>query len=372
MQATQNVDASSASGRALPPFVVARKTIEALRTVVVDGASMAIGEVRDFRKHSALAAFLPDTARPSFAWARLQPGETHHTHEHPIASMILICSGSGRLIGDVARPVSAGDVVCVPAGARHGFVAGEEELNCLSIQFEGAGLFEDANAPRLRYVDDAWKRYERLQDEWRERWREMVVAAINPLMTDAETAERFWSYVKRWSTRFQHLLYTRQVSVDTADPMYELFRRHLREEFDHDQLIDASPAPWDAELDAFEHWFEGEISRRQPIEKLIIVNGVLESAGEVFAREIRGVTPSLRKYVDLHDECDCAHAEMGRIEITAYVANQVEAALTITDRSWRVFVAMFERIVVLSTGSGQPFSAGRVAAELERSHFGEN
>ena len=371
MQAPQNADAPRGSGPASPPFVVARGTIEALRTVVVDGVTEAIGEVRDFRKNPALAAFLPETARPSFAWTRLLPGETHHTHEHPIASMILICSGAGRLIGDLARPVSTGDVVCVPAGARHGFVAGDEELNCLSIQFEGAGLFEDANAPRLRYVDDALQRYERLQDQWRERWRKRVVAAINPLMTDAESAVRFWSYVKRWSTRFQHLLYARQVSVDIADPVYDLFRRHLREEFDHDQLIDANPAPWDAELDAYEHWFVGEISRRQPIEKLIIVNGVLESAGEIFAREIRGVEPSLRKYVDLHDECDSAHAEMGTNEINAYVVDQVDAALTIADRSWRVFVAMFERIIVLSKARGLPFSNGRAVAEVEKSHFGE-
>ncbi len=217
-----------------------------------------------------------------------------------------------------------------------------------SIQFEGAGLFEDANVPRLRYVEDALRRYERLQDQWRERWRALVVEAINPLMAEAETAERFWSYVKRWSTRFQHLLYARQVSVDVADPAYELFRRHLREEFDHDRMIDANPAPWDAELDAYEHWFEGETMTRPPIEKLIIVNGVLESAGEIFAREIHGVRPSLRQYVDLHDERDAAHAEMGRDEIAAYVAGRVDAALTIAERSWRVFLAMFERIVALS------------------------
>ncbi len=368
MEAMQNGDAPRASGPASPPFVVARGTIEALRKVVVDGVSMSIGEVRDFRKHPALAAFLPETARPSFAWTRLQPGETHHTHEHPIASMILICVGRGQLIGDVARPVSGGDVVCVPAGARHGFVAGEEELNCLSIQFEGAGLFEDANAARLRYADVAWQRYELLQDHWRERWRERIVEAINPLMTDADTAQRFWSHVKRWSTRFQHLLYARQISLDVADPVYDLCRRHLREEFDHDRMIDASPAPWDAELDAYEQWFEGEISRRPPIEKLIIINGVLESAGEVFAREIRGVTPSLRKYVDLHYECDAAHGEMGKDEIASYVEGQVDAALTLTDRSWRVFEAMFERIVVLSQARGLPLSNGCVAAEVEKSH----
>ena len=149
----------------------------------------------------------------------------------------------------------------------------------MSLQFEGAGLFEDARAPRLRYVDDANARYARLQDEWRGRWRALVVEAINPLLADPPAAERFWSYVKGWSRRFQHLLFARQTSVDFDDPTYELFRRHLREEFDHDAMVAAPPPPWDGELDAYQHWFEGEIARRPPLEKLIIVNGVIEFGG---------------------------------------------------------------------------------------------
>ena len=114
MNAMRDSQASDAPGPATKPFVVPREAIACLRSVVVEGKTVAIGEVRDFRRHPELAAFLPETARPSFAWTRLAPRQTHHTHEHPIASMVLICSGSGRLTGDVARPVSAGDVVCVP------------------------------------------------------------------------------------------------------------------------------------------------------------------------------------------------------------------------------------------------------------------
>jgi len=340
--------ASDATSPATKPFVVPREAIEVLRSVVVEGRTVEVGEVRDFRRHPALAAFLPESARPSIAWTRLAPAQTHHAHVHPVASMILICSGSGRVIGDVAGPVSAGDAVCVPAGAKHGFVAGDEEMNCLSLQFEGAGLFEDANAPRLSYVDDASARYARLQDEWRRRWRTLVVDAINPLLADAAAAERFWSYLKGWSMRFQRLLFVRQSSIGFADPTYELFRRHLGEELDHDAMIAAEPAPWDAELDACEHWFEGEVSARTPVEKLIIVNGVLEAAGAIFGGELRGVAPDMKAFVELHGERDAAHAEMGADLIAAYVASHADAALTIAERSWRMFVAMFERIVTLS------------------------
>ena len=45
--------------KATTPFVVGREAIEALRSVVVDGRTVSIGAVRDFREHPALVAFLP-------------------------------------------------------------------------------------------------------------------------------------------------------------------------------------------------------------------------------------------------------------------------------------------------------------------------
>ena len=91
-------------------------------------------------------------------------------------------------------------------------------MNCLLILFEGAGLFEDGDTPRLRYADARAKCYARMEAEGRQRWRALVVETINPLLADADAAGRFWSYVKRWSMRFQHLLYARQITVDFADP----------------------------------------------------------------------------------------------------------------------------------------------------------
>ena len=311
--------------KATTPFVVGREAIEALRSVVVDGRTVSIGEVHDFREHPALAAFLPEAARPSFAWTRLAPGETHHAHTHPIAGIILICSGGGRLVGDVTRPVSAGDAVCVPGRRKPRLRRGRPGHELPVDPVRGAGLFEDGDAPRLRYADARAKCYARMEAEGRQRWRALVVETINPMLADADAVGRFWSYVKRWSMRFQH-----------------------REEFDHDSMIPAEPAPWDGELDAYEHWFEGEIAKRTPVEKLIIVNSVLETAGEIFAREIRGVAPEMKGYIDLHDERDAGHAGLGANRIAEYVASRPDDALTIVERSWRVFIAMFERIAALS------------------------
>jgi hypothetical protein len=219
--------------KATTPFVVGREAIEALRSVVVDGRTVSIGEVRDFREHPALAAFLPEAARPSFAWTRLAPGETHHAHTHPIAGIILTCSGGGRLVGDATRPVSAGDAVCVPGRRKPRLRRGRPRYELPVDPVRGAGLFEDGDAPPLRNADARAKCYARMEAEGRQRWRALVVETINPTLA-ADAVGRFWSYVKRWSMRFQHLLYARQITVDFAGPSYQLFRGHLREEFDHD------------------------------------------------------------------------------------------------------------------------------------------
>ena len=61
-----------------------------------------------------------------------------------------------------------------------------------------------------------------------------------------------------------------------------------------------------------------------------------------------GVAPEMNGYIDLHDERDAGHAGLGANRIAEYVASRPEDVLTIVERSWRVFIAMFERIAALS------------------------
>lgn len=132
--------------------VVKRDSMPPLREVVVDGVTHAIGEVRDFRVSQELCEFMPDSSEFSVSWARLGALGTHHQHVHPVQSIMVICEGSGELIGDLRCSIANGDVIVVPAGCLHGFIAGPEGLAALSIQF-GDALYAANGRPRALFLD---------------------------------------------------------------------------------------------------------------------------------------------------------------------------------------------------------------------------
>jgi quercetin dioxygenase-like cupin family protein len=133
------------------PVVVKRDEIPAITHVVIDGEDRYIGEVRDFRGNASLRHFIPNEGRASLSWVRLGAGETHQAHTHPTASMVIICEGSGELIGDTQQPVAAGDLVIIPSNTMHGFIGpGSAGLRGISLQFEGLGLYENADKPRMQ------------------------------------------------------------------------------------------------------------------------------------------------------------------------------------------------------------------------------
>ena len=64
--------------------------------------------------------------------------------------MIIITKGSCAFLGKFERDLFAGDVIIVPTGQEHGFSAClGEDMEGLSIQFEGHGLYEDIHNPRV-------------------------------------------------------------------------------------------------------------------------------------------------------------------------------------------------------------------------------
>lgn len=132
--------------------VITRSSIPSIGSVIIDNISHNLGQVLDFRKHPDLAAFMPETVRPSFAWARLKPNEELAEHEHPTPSMIIVCEGEGEVFGDCNQHISAGDIVIVPPHHKHGFLGrGNNGLWVLSVQFEGLAFYEDIKNPRVQF-----------------------------------------------------------------------------------------------------------------------------------------------------------------------------------------------------------------------------
>jgi quercetin dioxygenase-like cupin family protein len=134
--------------------VIARDEIPTLSTIVVDGEEKNLGILKDFSRHPAVAAFIPDDARLAMSWVRLEPGEVLDTHVHPIKSMIVVAEGHGRTRGDLEADFTDGDIILIPPGAHHGFAgAGDHGFWALSIQFELRGLYEDPSNPLAEFVD---------------------------------------------------------------------------------------------------------------------------------------------------------------------------------------------------------------------------
>jgi quercetin dioxygenase-like cupin family protein len=133
-------------------FVIRRADVPAIYEVEENGTKHDLGEHRDFSRHPTLRQFIPNPARLAISWAFLEPGQTLEPHLHPIRSMIVVCRGSGRLLGDKTSALEEGDIVAVGPGRLHGFVGGEPHgLQVLSIQFEERGLYEDAERALVNF-----------------------------------------------------------------------------------------------------------------------------------------------------------------------------------------------------------------------------
>ncbi len=133
-------------------IIVHRTDIESIESMVIDGETHFLGELRDFRKHEVLARFLPENAHPSIAWCRLKPDQKQEPHTHPIVSMIIICEGNAEVTGNaIKKDVVAGDVILVPVGVTHGFRGtAPNGFYGISIQFEQNSLYDDKN-PLVMY-----------------------------------------------------------------------------------------------------------------------------------------------------------------------------------------------------------------------------
>jgi quercetin dioxygenase-like cupin family protein len=125
-------------------LVVRRSDIPVIYEVEENGQRHTLGEHRDFRRHALLREHVPENARLAMSWVQLTPKQVLDPHLHPILSMIIICRGSGLLIGDRESVLNEGDIVVVGPGRLHGFVGGEPAgFTALSVQFEQQGLYED-------------------------------------------------------------------------------------------------------------------------------------------------------------------------------------------------------------------------------------
>ncbi|MCV7197938.1 hypothetical protein [Mycobacterium angelicum] len=340
--------------------VVPREAIPAIRSVEQDGVIHALGELRDFRWHHALAGFLPPSSEFAISWVRLGSGEQLDTHVHPIQSMMIFFEGWGTLDGDITRQVAGGDVVVVPPGCHHGFVAGPEGLSGVSIQF-GTGLYTNPEEPRVLFADESTAHAKLLA--WnRERIEEFGRLPVFDLLADGTLEDpykrkRYQDALQIWVDGNQTLLFSRQASV--RDQLFEkVFFGHMTEELGHDALhadradvADPDEPPFrDAIMEAITEWFAHQMFVLDDVEKAAIVHLVIENASSVYHRK---AMPILAKYLnnnyfELHVEADDEHAAMGEELVRKVGPRTYERLEQVLGQAWTMIGAMTNRLVELT------------------------
>lgn len=135
--------------------VISRNDLATLNDVAIDGVVHDLGVVKFLTENPDLAKFIPASSNLAISWVRLEAGEELAVHKHPAEkSLILICEGSGQIMGDVEQDVSAGDMILVPSESWHGFRGVGHGFWGLSIQFNGKALYEDPADPKAVFRDN--------------------------------------------------------------------------------------------------------------------------------------------------------------------------------------------------------------------------
>lgn len=329
--------------------IVNREDIQAITNIDVNGQSFFLGEHRDFRRHETLRKFIPNRGRISLSWTALQPGETLETHCHPTVSMIVVYDGSGELTGDLESSLVKGDVVTVPSGSRHGFKGGVTGLYALSIQFEGNGLYEVEDSPRVEFLNN--RSFEKLKSYNSKRLSEHVKHPFFNLISDGvlhdeAKMEKFKSLLKSWSSSFQKVMFTRQGLTYSKD-YSEVFKSHLKEEIGHDELIDSNSIEiWDPVIAGCVDWFLHKMVVLDNFEKAAVVHLVLEASAHEFHelayKNLRRDKDS--EYFNVHAVHDEDHSNLANYLFLQGSDTQYQEALSITSQAWDILETMLLRM----------------------------
>ena len=331
--------------------IIDRDSLHGISSAVVDGVVHNLGLVKDFHKNPVLDDFIAGATRLSLSWVRLQCGEELAVHQHPTKSMIIVAEGAGRVNGDLSAPIGTGDIVVVPSHARHGFV-GEPPTGfwALSLQFEGAGLYEDPASPRVDFaeaggaLDLVRAANQRQLDEY---GRGALVSLVGDLHSQpAPVRQRLLDYLQGWSDAFQRVVSARVVAeIDGGSRL--LAQEHLADEQGHDRLLDRAragrPARRDPVISAVSSWFVDRMAFAGSVERTVLAHLVLEGSGMVFHA---AALPAFGdyEYFRLHDGADAGHLDMGYRELATRRDWSVDEVLAILDDGWQMMTLLSDRI----------------------------
>lgn len=334
--------------------VISRSDIAPLNSIVVNGALHDLGVVKILSQHPALAQFISSNSELALSWVRLEKDQELSVHQHPEASLILICDGSGKTLGDTERDIEAGDMVLVPPHSLHGFKGTNDGFWALSIQFNGKALYEDALQPNVVFkaqetinakpADVLLKDNESYLESFR---NSRLLSLINsPSINQPEVRERLLDCLQTWSDMFQDLLHIRVAM--TLDPAHKkIALEHLVEELGHNNNLrnqrHANHSPiWDAAFLSTMEWFRHQMLYKNDMVKTLLMHIVLEGSGEIFHSEASHVFASMPHFQE-HGEDDGSHVSMGIELLNQASSKEIEELRETLSEGWGMITLLCDR-----------------------------
>ncbi len=346
-----------------------------MRTVVVNGVEHWLGHVKDFTKHETLVNFLPKDNRIAIAWVRLEAGEQLTEHTHPVDSMILMCEGGARTVGEVEEDMHAGDLVIVPQGKHHGFIGAQPNgFWGLSLQFDSRGLYEDIADPWATFTTEKQaslagksvsEQLFKKNEEYMERFDKHRLFALvrKGLLNNADSRRRFLDCFQVWSNQFQKMVMARVLTLQ--EPKFEeLAWTHLLEELGHNRDLAQSRSDlqhvFDPVLEATASWFHTIMGSISDAEKVVLVHLVVEASATSFYKYIQPAMAAsgTEEHFDRHKMVDDGHTEMGYEFLRNHSLGDGQRLFAIQERGWAMLTVVMGRIADLVVHHAVPSTSG--------------
>lgn len=342
-----------------PITVVRRRELPAIRSIVVGGIEHALGIHMDFRKHELLARFLPETSRVALAWVHLGAGEQLAPHQHPIETMIVMCHGTGRIVGDLEAELAEGDVIVIPRGRSHGFVGtGDSGYWALSMQFEARGLYERTDAALVEFeaaasgYEELVRRNEQLMQEYKA--NDLFTLVCSGEVEDPTVRAKLLDTIQIWSRHFQRVVMSRVIFG--SDPRFgAVAREHFASEYGHDVNLEESRGGalrpvWDPVLEACSAWFPAKMLQLDDAEKTVLVHLVLEGSATVFHKVAHPVMDAFNEteHFAVHNTEDGDHLAMGFDLLRDLDSATYERLARVQREGWDMLNALCARMATLA------------------------
>lgn len=329
--------------------ILNRNNFPMISNIEVDDEIHYIGEVQPFNGNIDFINFLQGSSSTGMSFVKLSRGERHELHCHDVPSLVIITRGKATLLGKPDTLVKENDVICIDAGSYHGFDCNQgEDMECISVQFENEGLFD--NTPNINF-DKGINSAKQLIDFNEKCCDELKDSAFfnlfsQGLMVDSENLNIFSRYLRQWSSIFQHIMFSRQVTSINAN-YFGIFLEHLKDEFGHDELLPESQC-WDGQVDAYGNWFVLKMFQWDNLEKLVVVHLVLEKCGDVFHAMAKENITKTKDYIDTHAILDHNHSVLGKELYDGLSKDKYSELEAVCCQSWEIMGLLLDRISQLT------------------------